>query len=265
MPVILPQLPKSMFTSYDPKYTPGYTSFVPKLRSDIGKVYGNANLRFLDHEPGLRRTQRVSFMEWDNQHGPSRSAHLDRRVFDHHSKMTVQGHEKNWNNQNGYFHQGDTKYPFTQMRHTHDGDPRTSSVIYTVEQIKHDLNKPMEWMPSEPDRYGSLRHEQDSMKYPSSCHERSEQIYPSSNLLPTGNVKMKEINDREPAKNICKTNDYIQKRQGKLIYRTDGGLMPNYSGYTPGQMFAFGKTWGRSSRNAIEKVHGQPFLWTSLL
>ncbi|KAM8960505.1 uncharacterized protein RCH25_036219 [Pelodytes ibericus] len=267
MPVILPHLPEYMFASYDPNYTPGYTSFVPKLRSDTDNIYGNATLKFLDYEPGLRRGQRVSFAGCSNTPGPSRSAHYTRRMFHEPMNSTPQKHVGYWNNKNDIFYPGSGKYHFTQMDHIHDGDPRASSAIHTVEETKNELNKPLHWESLETERYRSLRHGLESTREQSYNHGTSEQLASFSRRHAYEDMRMspeKEKKERKPLENMSKTNDYLQKRQGKTIYRTDSGLIPNYSGYTPGQMFSFGKTWGRSSMNAVEKAHKQPFLWTSL-
>ncbi|XP_002131258.2 uncharacterized protein LOC100180027 [Ciona intestinalis] len=45
------------------------------------------------------------------------------------------------------------------------------------------------------------------------------------------------------------------------IYHTQAGLMPNYSGYVPGQKFRYGKTWARETVNANRT--GIPRTWES--
>ncbi|CAH2293517.1 Hypothetical predicted protein [Pelobates cultripes] len=261
MPAILPQLPESMFTTYDPKYTPGYTSYVPKLRSDIGKIYGNATLRYLDYEPGLKKGHRLSFTTWDDRHS-SLSAQSKRREFGDLQKKPFQRYVENVNRKNGFLHD------FTQMKHTYDGNPRMSSAIHTVEETKHELNKPLQWTQSDTNRYGSERHglEQWDPRSNGICEQRASSSCP----LPYEDIKMrtcleKKVKEKEPSLNASKTSVYLQKRLGKIIYRADSGLLPNYSGYTPGQMFAIGNTWGRSTMNAVGKIHVQPFLFTSLI
>ncbi|XP_073507894.1 ciliary microtubule inner protein 2B-like [Phyllobates terribilis] len=253
MPIILPQLPDTLFSSYDPKYVPGYTGFSPKLRSVQGEVYGNATLRSANYEPGQR---------CGGYHIPSFNMELGVNVS-HIPRDDVE----NWNNKHGYFHPSSGRYLFTQRKHIYDGNPQTSSAIQAIEEIKYELRTPVKCASSEMDRWTSLR-EGTSRERSTSCG-RTEQTGEMSGFPSLKNEKMKKIFKEDLAEKnaltkLSDTNAYLQKRQGKLIYRTNSGLLPNYSGYTPGQMFSIGSTWGRSSENAIGKLHEQKFQWTSL-
>ncbi|KAM4053076.1 ciliary microtubule inner protein 2B-like [Anomaloglossus baeobatrachus] len=254
MPIILPQLPESLFSSYDPQYVPGYTSFSPKLRSKLGEVYGNATLRSANYEPGLKK--------FGDNHIPSFNMDLSGTV----SNIPTCDAE-NWNNKHGYFHPSSGRYLFTKTNHTYDGNPQISSAIRAIEETKYELSSPAKCASSERDRWAPLR--DSTPRERSKSYERTEQTGEMSGLPSYRNEKMKKIvKDDFAEKNtltkLSDTNAYLQKRQGKCIYRTNSGLLPNYSGYTPGQMFSIGSTWGRSSVNAIGKLHEQPFQWTSL-
>ncbi|XP_044141644.1 uncharacterized protein LOC122931623 isoform X2 [Bufo gargarizans] len=202
MPIILPQLPESLFSSYDPKYVPGYTAYTPKLRSE-----------------------------------------------------------------QGYFHPSSGKYFYTQRNHTYDGNPRTSSAIKVIEEIKYDLSTPAKFTLPEKDRWASIR--EGSLRERSKHNGRNEQTgevpgHPSYRNENLKNIFKEDLIGSNPSTKLSHTNEYLQRRQGKLIYRANSGLLPNYSGYTPGQMFSIGSTWGKSSVNAIGKLHEQRFQWTSL-
>ncbi|XP_075047145.1 uncharacterized protein LOC142107544 [Mixophyes fleayi] len=261
MPIILPQLHESMFSSYDPTYAPGYTGYTRKLQSDKGKIYGNATLKSVENEPGLQRPSQLPGSGWGSIHSPLVNVQLGGR-----NSNTSREDTENWNNKNGYFHPLNGKYYFTRINHTYDGNPETSSAIKAIEEIKYELSKPAKWTPSTMATF-------DSLKYggirQSHCNGRNEQITESSSFPSYRNGNMKktlknDITEKEVSTRLYNNNGYLQRRQGKLIYRTDYGLLPNYSGYTPGQMFAIGSTWGRSSVNAIGKLHEQSFQWTSL-
>lgn len=88
MPIILPQLPDSLFSSYDPTYVPGYTGFTPKLHSDQGKIYGNATLRSVNYEPGVQRSR--------GNHIPSFNVELGGNVSNF-----ARGDAETWNNKRG--------------------------------------------------------------------------------------------------------------------------------------------------------------------
>ncbi|XP_077137071.1 ciliary microtubule inner protein 2B-like [Ranitomeya variabilis] len=256
MPIILPQLPESLFSTYDPKYVPGYTSFSPKLHSIQGEVYGNAILRSVNYEPGHQRC--------GGNHIPSFNIELGGNIS--HIPRDDAG---NWNNKHvqEYFHPSSGKYLFTQRKHTYDGNPQTSSAIKAIEEIKYELSTPVKCASSEINRWASLRGS--TSRERSKSYGRTEQTGEMSGFPSYRNEKMKNIfkedlSEKNALTKLTDTNVYLQKRQGKLIYRTNSGLLPNYSGYTPGQMFSIGSTWGRSSVDAIGKLHEQKFQWTSL-
>ncbi|XP_075707435.1 ciliary microtubule inner protein 2B-like [Rhinoderma darwinii] len=254
MPITLPQLSESLFSSYDPKYVPGYTGYAPKLRSEQGKIYGNATLRSANYEPGLQRC--------GSDHIHPFNIELGEKVSN-----IARGDTEKWNNKHveGHFHPSSEKYLYTRLNHTYDGNPQTSSAIKAIEEIKYELSSPAKCTSSEMDRWASLK---DGNREGPRCNGRTEQTGEMSGL-PYKNEKIKkilreELTEKNPSTNLPHTNDYLQRRQGKLIYRTNSGLLPNYSGYKPGQMFSIGSTWGRSSVNAIGKLHEQTFQWTSL-
>ncbi|XP_069820484.1 ciliary microtubule inner protein 2B-like [Dendropsophus ebraccatus] len=247
MPIILPQIPESLFSTYDPKYVPCYTGFTPKLRSEQGKIYGNATLRSSNYEPGLQR--------YGDNHMPSFNIELGENISNF-----PRGDAENWNNKQGYFHPSNGKYFYTQTNHTYDRSPQTSSAIKAIEEIKYQLSMPTKCTSSEKDRDSTLR---------SKCNGRAEQTVDMSSLSSHKNENIKKIfkedvTEQKPCTRLSHTDDYLQRRQGKVIYRTKSGLLPNYSGYTPGQMFSIGSTWGRSSANAIGKMQQQTFQLTSL-
>ncbi|XP_072260662.1 ciliary microtubule inner protein 2B-like [Pyxicephalus adspersus] len=263
MPVILPQLPQSMFSSYDPTYIPGYTGYTSKLRSDRGYLYGNATLQSRDYEPGLQRSLQLPVSAWRN-YSSSSDLHLGGII----SNIPRENAE-NWNNKSGYFYPASGKYHITRMNHTLDGDPKMSSAINAIEEIKNELTEPTVLMPSKTDRCASVQNSLQTPKQAARCIRDVEQIAEPSCSPIYKNEKMKKNlrNDykvKEHSSGIPVKNDYFQRRQGKIIYRTNSGLLPNYSGYTPGQMFLIGTTWGRSSVNALGKLQDQKFQWTSL-
>ncbi|KAG9486533.1 hypothetical protein GDO78_006742 [Eleutherodactylus coqui] len=254
MPIILPQLPESLFSSYDPKYKPGYTSYTPKLRSEQGKIYGNATLRSANYEPGLQRCA--------GNHNTSLNMEMYGKV------SNIPGtNAENWNNKHGYFHPSSGKYFYAQRHQTYDGNPQNTAAIKAIEELKHELSTPAKCSSSQMDRWSSLR--DSTQRERPTCNGATEQTGEMSGLPSYRNEKMKKIFKEDLTDNhsprLSDANDYLQRRRGKVIYRTDSGLLPNYSGYTPGQMFSLGSTWGRSSVNAIGKLHEQTFQWTSLL
>ncbi|XP_044141638.1 protein FAM166B-like isoform X1 [Bufo gargarizans] len=254
MPIILPQLPESLFSSYDPKYVPGYTAYTPKLRSEQGKIYGNATLKSANYEPGLQSCAGNCI--------PSFKLELGEKV----SNFSKEDAES-WNNHHGYFHPSSGKYFYTQRNHTYDGNPRTSSAIKVIEEIKYDLSTPAKFTLPEKDRWASIR--EGSLRERSKHNGRNEQTgevpgHPSYRNENLKNIFKEDLIGSNPSTKLSHTNEYLQRRQGKLIYRANSGLLPNYSGYTPGQMFSIGSTWGKSSVNAIGKLHEQRFQWTSL-
>ncbi|XP_053555997.1 protein FAM166B-like [Bombina bombina] len=230
MPIIVPQQHESIYSTYEPHYVPGYTGYITKLRSDIGNVYGNATLKLVDYEPGAQKSLSRIIIFFCNQ---------------------------------GHFYPVTAKYYHTQMNYIRDGDPKTSSAIQTIEEIKKETNKPTRWLPCDADRFGSLP----SGLQTTNCAERCEQIASSSSSYGDkirGIIQKKELKASESSRSINKINENELKRQGKIIYRTESGLLPNYTGYTPGQMFVIGKTWGKSTIDAKGKHQEQPFVWTSL-
>ncbi|XP_056408064.1 uncharacterized protein LOC130306328 isoform X2 [Hyla sarda] len=254
MPIILPQLPQSLFSSYDPKYVPGCTGFTPKVCSEQGKIYGNVTLRSANYEPGLQK--------YEGNRVPSFNIELGGKVSNFAS-----GDAENWNNKLGYFHPSNGKYFYTQTNHTYDGNPQISSAIKAIEEIKYELSTPAKCTSSEMNRWDSLR--DSALRERSECHGRDGKTGKMSNFTSNKNEKMKKISredliEKKPSTGLSHASDYLLRRQGKVIYRTNSGLLPNYSGYTPGQMFSVGSTWGKSSVNAIEKLHEQTFQWTSL-
>ncbi|XP_063781482.1 uncharacterized protein LOC134931355 [Pseudophryne corroboree] len=262
MPIILPQLPESMFSSYDPSYVPGYTGYTQKIRSDKGEIYGNATFKSADYEPGLQRPSQLHVSGWGGNHSPLINVQLGGKTSN-----TSRGHTGNWNNKNGYFHPLNGKYSFARMNYPYNGNPENSSAIKAIEEVKYELSRPANWTSPENATFDSLR---DGIIRQSSFHGRNEQFTGTSSFPSYRKAKMikkfqNDITERPLSTRLYNTNDYLQRRQGKLIYRTDCGLLPNYSGYIPGQMFAIGNTWGRSSVNALEKLHEQSFQWTSLI
>ncbi|XP_071982644.1 uncharacterized protein [Engystomops pustulosus] len=254
MPIILPQLPESLFSSYDPKYIPGYIGYTPKLRSQQGKIYGNATLRSSNYEPG-RHT-------YEGNHNPC----FNIEIGDNISNFS-RGDAENWNNKQGYFYPSSGKYFYTRTKHTYDGSPQTSSAIKAIEEIKNELGTPAKCTSSDMERWPSLKNS--TLMERSPYNRRTEQTGERTHVSSSKNEKMKKIFTEDFIENnhsakLSNTSDYLQRRQGKLIYRINSGLLPNYSGYTPGQMFSIGSTWGKSSLNAIEKLHKQQFQWTSL-
>ncbi|KAM3940199.1 ciliary microtubule inner protein 2B-like [Leptodactylus fuscus] len=254
MPIVLPQIPKSLFSSYDPTYVPGYTGYTPKLHSEQGKIYGNATLRSANYEPGLQR--------YGCNHIPSYYMEFDGKVSNYSRRDA-----ENWNNKLGHFDPSSEKYFYTQTKHTYNGHPQTSYAIKAIEEIKRELNTPAKCTSSEMDRWTSLR--DITQREKPKCDRQTQQTGEMSGLPSYRNEKIKKIfkeniTENIPSTKLSQTNEYLQRRQGKLIYRTNNGLLPNYSGYTPGQMFSIGSTWGKSSENAIGKLHEQTFQWTSL-
>ncbi|XP_075432385.1 ciliary microtubule inner protein 2B-like [Ascaphus truei] len=268
MPIILPQLPETIFSSYDPTYVPGYTGYIPKLRSDIGNIYGNATLNSLHYEPGVPKAPKLPIAGWDDNEGASLSMHFDRRMFTDPKVNTPRGRAENWNITNGYFCSANGKYPLTGRQYMHDGDTHTSSAIQAVENLKSELSKPIQWMSSEIDRHESSTNGLGRDRQTSMSLGKSQQA--SSNLPSSGKEEMrinseKRFKERESLPSLYKTNNYHPKRQGKLIYRTDSGLVPNYAGFIPGQMSVIGQTWGKGTVDAIGTQKKQPFHWKSLI
>ncbi|XP_077331523.1 uncharacterized protein LOC143974231 [Lithobates pipiens] len=263
MPVILPQLSASMFSSYDPRYIPGYTGYTSKLRSDRGNIYGNATLQSRDYEPGLQRSSELPVSAWRENYRASSDLHLGGVITNIASENA-----ENWNNKNGYFHPVSGKYHIIRMNHTLDGDPKTSSAINAIEEVKYGLTNPAKSMPLETRRCASLQNRLETPKQAARCIKRAGQIAESSSTPTNINQKSKtnqtDYIGKEHSSTIPMKNEFLQTKQGKIIYRTNSGLLPNYSGYTPGQMFLIGNTWGRSSVNALGKLREQRFQWTSL-
>ncbi|KAM5191579.1 uncharacterized protein ACMZJ9_000537 [Mantella aurantiaca] len=264
MSVILPQLSASMFSSFDPRYIPGYTGYTSKLRSDRGNIYGNATLQSRDYEPGFQRSSQLPGSTWRESYRSSSDLQLGGIL----SNIPRENAE-NWNNKNGHFHPGSGKYHIVQRNHTLDGDPKTSSALNAIEEIKYELTKSARWKPSENDKCASSH--QNSLEAPrqtARCIRGADQIAESSYSPTYINEKMErslKSDFKEKKQSLSKPakKDFLQ-RQGKIIYRTNSGLLPNYSGYTPGQMFLIGNTWGRTTMNALGKHHDQRFQWTSL-
>ncbi|KAM4807920.1 ciliary microtubule inner protein 2B-like [Rhinophrynus dorsalis] len=228
MPINLPQIPESMFSTYDPHYIPGYTGFIPKLQSDTGKIYGNATLTIANHEPGLQKSSKLAQTGWGDKHGPSLSVLFDRRIPNGPTNRPG-GSSESWNIKNGQKHIM----------------PREENIIIKSMTIQCTMLLYLVFNPL-----------------------TTREVASPSCLSSYGDEKKrflkKDCKERDHLTDSYKTNDYLQRRQGKLIYRTDTGLLPNYGGYIPGQMFVIGKTWGKSSVDAIGKLQEQPFLWTSL-
>ncbi|XP_040217903.1 uncharacterized protein LOC120947028 isoform X2 [Rana temporaria] len=168
----------------------------------------------------------------------------------------------------GYFHPASGKYHIIRRNHTLDGDPKTSSAINAIEEIKYELTNPAKSMPLETRRCVSLQNSLETPKQAARCIKRASQIAESSSTPTNRNEKSKthqpDFIGKERSSTIPMKNELLQRKQGKIIYRTNSGLLPNYSGYTPGQMFVIGSTWGRSSVNALGKLREQRFQWTSL-
>ncbi|KAM9330642.1 uncharacterized protein PAF06_016269 [Gastrophryne carolinensis] len=260
MPLTLPQLPDSMFSSYDPRYMPGYTGYTLKLRSDKGKLYGNATLKSCDYEPGYPRFPLSALGRYYN-------ATSDLLLGGTVTNIARENAE-NWHNNNGHFYPASGKYHISRRIHTINGDPKTSNAVNAIEEIKYELSRPAKPLPM--NRSDSLRKDLGTARAASSCFARkNEQVDEPENTPMCENRMMKKTLRKDSAEktlstNIYSTNDYLQRRQGKIIYRANSGLLPNYSGYTPGQMFLIGSTWGKSSINAIGKLQDQRFQWTSL-
>ncbi|OCU00882.1 uncharacterized protein LOC108713500 [Xenopus laevis] len=252
MPIILPQLPEVMFSTYDPQYIPGYTTQIPKLRSDAGYIYGNATQTSSNHEPGVQRCTNLPLTGWRDRQGPVISMHSGTRDIPREQA-------ESWNIKKGYFYPIKRRYYATGINNMYNGDLRISTAIQTVEGIKHELHSPDQLKTFTSDTSKHLRMSRESLKQKATFHGRSEQERPLPRLSPFA-----EKNERDPIPSSYTTN-YNQEQQGKLIYRTDSGILPNYGGYIPGQMFAIGKTWGKTSVNALGKLKEQPFVWTSLL
>ncbi|KAM4710338.1 uncharacterized protein O3C94_000303 [Discoglossus pictus] len=269
MPITLPQHPESMFSTYDPYYEPGYTGYIPKLRSNIDNIYGNATVRFLHYEPGLQKSARPALIGYDDQRGPARSVHFDTNVFSDAQRNNPTQHADKSIITKGHFSPVNGNDYLTQMNYMQDCDPRTSATIQTVEEIKRDW--PGKWMSSETDRCGTYRYGLEKARQTSTSPERHQQrvtfsAHSSYGYEKTDNVSKKVPKSKEQAPfiGLSKTKDYNLKRQGKLIYRPDSGIIPNYAGFTPGQTSEIGKTWGKSTVNVIAKQQQQPFQWTSL-
>ncbi|XP_068127426.1 uncharacterized protein [Hyperolius riggenbachi] len=238
-----------------------YTAYLPKFRCDRGSVYGNATLQPRDYEPGRQRSAHLPGSAWRENYSTALPLHLGGTISN-----VARENAENWNNKNGYFNPASGKYHITQMRHILDGDPETTKAINAIEEIKYELRKPSVQMPSGIDRCDSLRKGLRTAGQPSQCVTGAQQLDKPATFR---NEKMtksirNEFTGKERPTSLCTKEDYFQRRQGKIIYRTNGGLLPNYAGYIPGQMFLIGNTWGRDSFDAMGKHQNQKFQWTSL-
>ncbi|XP_018427325.1 PREDICTED: uncharacterized protein LOC108799888 [Nanorana parkeri] len=232
MPVILPQLPESMFSTYDPRYVPGYTGYTSKLRSDRGNIYGNATLQSQDYEPGLQRSSQIPVSAWRENYRLSSDLHLGGII----SNVPRENAEI-WNNKSGYYLPASGKYHIIRMNYTLDGDPKTSSAITAIEEIKYELSKPAKWLSSKTERCASSQISRETPKQAARCIRRADQIAESSCSPTCRNEMMKktlknDLTEKELSSSIPLKNNFLQ-RQGKIIYRTNSGLLPNYSGYAP--------------------------------
>ncbi|KAE8632531.1 hypothetical protein XENTR_v10001569 [Xenopus tropicalis] len=233
MPIILPQLPEVMFSTYDPQYIPGYTTQIPKLRSDTGNIYGNATQTVVNHEPGVHRATNLPLTGWCDRQGPVITMHSGTRAI-------PKEQAESWNVKKGYLYPVNGRNYATGINTVYNGDLRISSAIQTVEGIKHELHSPGQWKTYISDTSGHLGRPGGSSRQ-ATFHGRSEQERPLPRLSPYAEKKerllKKERNESDPIPNSYKTNYNNHEQQERLIYRTDSGILPNYGGYIPGKKF----------------------------
>lgn len=260
MPILLPQLPTLMFSTYNPSYIPGYTGYTPKLRSHRGSIFGKAAFQFCDTEPGFQRSLYFPLSARREKNSLSSDLHL---------KETPSGmprdNVENWNSKSACFYPARGKYNFIRVNHTLDGDPKISKAINAIEKTKHELSKP-----AHKDRCASVPSGLKTPKEAAKCTtvadqaQRAESPHSPTHKQDKLKTVKKDVTEKKHSSDMTTKSDLLPQKKGKIIYRTDSGLLPNYSGYIPGQTFNIGKTWGRSTVDALGKYRGQEFHFTSL-
>ncbi|XP_043920233.1 protein FAM166B-like [Protopterus annectens] len=99
----------------------------------------------------------------------------------------------------------------------------------------------------------------DKLKRPSTVPQQmsSAQLHNSTSLV-------SDICRERPVTECGRMEDYAQNRQGRVIYKRETGIVPNYAGYVPGEKFTHGKTWTLTTENTLGIGKHKPFQRTSL-
>nr|XP_056704923.1 protein FAM166B-like [Euleptes europaea] len=236
--------------SDQPSYIPGYTGFIPKLQSVVGETYGNATRKLISHQAKLLRLSHSTFSLPGHRYHPSRPLRwLDKYYY-------PQLAQEDGNTTCEYLPTS-TKRAGSARRLVYDGDPQTTSAIQSIEKVKADLKPPPKLRATSQLSLTKLA-ETVSSTTPSLPPDKGLSRIVRTAISKTENVQNTGIPSLAPNK-----RETLRKQRGKLLYRTDCGLLPNYTGYVPGHKFSFGKTWGASTRGSLGTRKPQPVLWTS--
>ncbi|XP_048358839.1 protein FAM166B-like [Sphaerodactylus townsendi] len=244
-----------MFSDHS-SYIPGYTGFIPKLQSVVGETYGNATRKLLSHQATLLRLSHSEFSLPGHKYHPSRSEQISQiKQPDkcHYPQLTQEDGNATYE-----YLPTSTKRPGFAQNLIYDGTPQTTSAIQSMEKVKADVKPPSK--PSTANQLGLT-------KLAESVSSTAPGLPLDKDLSRTVNIS---ISTAEKARNTegipflaPKKREKLRKQQGKLIYRTDCNLLPNYTGYIPGHKFSFGKTWGASTRGILRAGKWRSVIWTS--
>ncbi|XP_060092354.1 uncharacterized protein LOC132569932 [Heteronotia binoei] len=241
-----------MLSDYS-SYIPGYTGFIPKLQNVVGETYGNATRKLLFHQAKLLQLSHSAFNRPGHRYRPSRPFRWPDKY--HYGQLSL----KDGNAACEYLPTSTKRSGFAR-RLIYDGAPQTTSAIQSIEKVKADLKPPPK------PRGTSQRSLTKPTKNLSSTTPSLPPYKGVSKIFGTTISKTEKVEKPEEIPSLGpKKIEMLQKQQGKLIYRPDCGLLPNYTGYVPGHKFSFGKTWGASTRGSLRAAKRQPLIWTSLM
>lgn len=236
--------------SYNSIYIPGYTGFIPNLESVIGETYGNATRKLLMKRAKLLRLRRTAA-------GAPEHRYLFSKTSGQPHRFTQLSQDRN----DMYEYTDSNGYSFAQ-RYNYDSDPQTTSAIQSTAKVKADLKETQKLSESRLLLQTKPEHKIPSSARPGISLNRNISEKISGTTIP----KTDKAQSLEEARtSVSNSGSTIQKRRGKLIYGADCGFLPNYTGYIPGHKFSFGKTWGASTRDSLERGKRQPFMWTSFV